>query len=99
MWSTQSWFPMILRNIIKTPITFSSQHLQLPGTNNKHPLYPKLKLVAFLLSNNTSEHKTYLNQRTLFWSHVEPQLKTDTIQHTGKFETINYKNYHHITVT
>ena len=84
MRSTQSWFPMILQNIIKTPITFSSQHLQLPGTNNKDPLYSKLKLVAFLLSNNTSEHKTYLNQqRKLFWPHGEQQLKTDTIQHTG----------------
>ena len=75
---------MILRNIIKAPITFTSQHLQLPGTNSKHPLYLKLKLVAFLLSNNTSEHKTYLNQqRKLFWPHGEQHLKTDTIQHTG----------------
>ena len=89
LWSTQSWFPMILRNIIKTPITFSSQHLQLPGTNSKHPLYPKLKLVAFLLSNKTSEHKTYLvQQRKLFWPHGEQQLKTGTTQHT-----VNDRNF------
>ena len=75
---------MILRNVIKTPITFSSQHLQLPGTNSKHPLHPKLKLVAFLLSHNTSEYKTYVTQqRKLFWPHGEQQLKTYTTQHTG----------------
>ena len=80
LWNTQSWLPIILQNIIKTPITFSIQHLQLPGTNNKHLLYPKLKLVAFLLWNNTSEHKTYLNQqRKLFWHHAEQQL--NQIQH------------------
>ena len=40
---------MILRNIIKTPTTFSSQHLQLSGTNNKHPLYPtKASCVPFI---------------------------------------------------
>ena len=48
--NTNSWFPMILRNGIKTPITCSSQHLVLPGTSSKHPLYPRTKLVAFLLS-------------------------------------------------
>ena len=30
---------MILQNIIKTPLTFSTQHLQLRGTNNKHKIY------------------------------------------------------------
>ena len=77
LWSTESWFQMILQNVIKAPIIFNSQHLQLPGTNNKHQLYPKLKLVAFLLWNNTSEHKTYLTQqRELFWPHEEQQLKS-----------------------
>ena len=54
------------------------------GDKQPHPLYPKLKLIAFLLSNNTSEHKTYLiQQRKLFWLHGEQQLKTDTTQNTG----------------
>ena len=80
---------MILRNVVITQITFTSQDLPLPGTSKKHPLYPELKLVAFLLSNNTSEHKTYLNlQRKLFWPHGEQQLKADTIQHSG-----NGKNF------
>ena len=82
LWSTRSCFPMILQNVTKTPTTFSSQHLQLPGTNNKHPLCPELKLVTFLSSNSTSEHKTYLTQqRKLFWPHGEQQLKKDTTQH------------------
>ena len=67
----------------KKTITFSSKHLQLLGTNNKHPLYSKLKLVEFLLSNSTSEHKTYLTQqRKLFWPYGEQKLKTDTTQDT-----------------
>ena len=83
LWSRQSWLPVILQNVIKKPITFSSKDLQLLGTNNKHPLYSKLKLVAFLLSNSTSEHKTYLTQqRKLFWPYGEQKLKTDTTQDT-----------------
>ena len=68
---------------IKISVTFNCQHLKLPGTNTKYPLCSKLKLVPLVLSNNTSEHKTYLNQqRKLFCSHGDQQLKTDTTQYT-----------------
>ena len=43
MWSTRSWFPMILRNIIKTPVTFSSQHLQLTRDKQQTSTVPKPK--------------------------------------------------------
>ena len=53
LWPTQSWFPAILRQAIATPQVFSSRYLQSPGTTKMHPLAQKLRLVAFLLSNNT----------------------------------------------
>ena len=74
---------MILLNVIKTPATFSSQHLQLPGTNNKHPLYPKLK-ASFIhfIEHHIRTQDTPSQQKKLFSPHGEHQLKTDTKQYT-----------------
>jgi hypothetical protein len=49
-WPTQSWYPRILKKQLKPPISLSSKKLYLPGTTKKHPLAPKLRLLAVLCS-------------------------------------------------
>ena len=63
LWATQGWFPAVLKLIVAAPIIINSSHLQLLGTEQKHPLYPQLKLVAFHLSKDTSRHINFLSQQ------------------------------------
>ena len=52
-WPTQSWFPAAIQICIAQPPVFGSQHLKLPGTAKKHPLSPKLELLALHVSGDT----------------------------------------------
>ena len=49
-WSTQTWYPQMLNLLVEEPETISSIHLELPGENQRHPLYPKLKLLMIKVS-------------------------------------------------
>ena len=51
-WPTQSWYTLMLKlRLRQHPImTISSSRLTLPGTKMTHPLAPKLKLLAVLVS-------------------------------------------------
>ena len=49
-WSTQSWYPRIMKKVISPPFIIPSSVLHLPGTSKKHPLSPKLALLAVLCS-------------------------------------------------
>ena len=49
-WPTQSWYPRIMKKALKQPIQIPSSKLYLPGTTKKHPLAPKMKLLAVLCS-------------------------------------------------
>ena len=48
MWPTQSWFNKLLELAVEEPIIIESKYLQLPGTNPKHRLYPKLRVLAVM---------------------------------------------------
>ena len=54
-WPVAAWFPRILQMCIAPPLhlTMSKTLLQLPSDMKAvHPLYPKLKMAAFLLSGS-----------------------------------------------
>ena len=51
-WPTQSWFPAALQMCIAQPLVSGSRHLQLPGTIKKHPLSPKMELLALHVSGD-----------------------------------------------
>ena len=58
-WSTQSWYPRIMKKVVGAPMEISSKHLILPGTMKKHPLV-KMKLLVVLCSwknNSRTEHR------------------------------------------
>ena len=46
-WPTQSWYPRIMRKKMDL-IQIRSNLLSLPGTNERHPMAPKLRLMALL---------------------------------------------------
>jgi len=60
MWPTETWFPTLLRLAIKTLLIFNSSNLRLPGTNHKHPLSPKMKLMAILCSKDVHLQQRFL---------------------------------------
>ena len=51
-WPTQSWFPAALQMCIAQPLVFGSRHLQQPRTIKKHPLSPKMELLALHVSGD-----------------------------------------------
>ena len=56
-WSTQSWYPRIMKKLLSSPMRIPSKCLYLPGTRKTHPMAPKLRLLAVLCSwrdNRTS---------------------------------------------
>ena len=55
MWPTQSWFNKLLELALAQPMIIESKYLQLPGTNQKHPLYRKLRLLAVMCTRD--QHK------------------------------------------
>ena len=58
-WPTQSWFPQLMEKAMDV-IEISSDNLLLPGTNHRHPMAPRLKLLAVLC--NGKENRRYLRQ-------------------------------------
>ena len=55
MWPTQSWFNKLLKLAVEKPMIIESKYLRLPGTNQKHPLYPTLRLLALMCTRD--QHK------------------------------------------
>lgn len=55
LWRSQSWFPLLLSNMISFPIRLPRHNnlLTLPHSNQTHPLGRKLTMVAVLLSGKS----------------------------------------------
>ena len=62
-WSTQPLFPKLLHLLIDLPtLFFSTNHLHLPGTDQKYPMSPKLKMMAVKLLSDSSLLKNFHHQ-------------------------------------
>ena len=67
-WPTQSSFPAALQMCIAQPLVFESQHLELPGTIKKHPLSPKIELMALHVSGDILKTNLFRQrQKKLSW--------------------------------
>ena len=63
VWPTQAWYPKLLRMTVAQPVILGNSKtlLQLPSDSQAvHPLFPKLRLMACLLSGKPLESKDYL---------------------------------------
>ena len=65
MWPTQSWFNKLLELAVEQPVTIESKYLQLPGTDQKHPLYPKLRLVAVICTRDQHKQAKFRKKQSM----------------------------------
>lgn len=81
-WSTQPWFPQIVRMCIRPPILFSPSPrlLELVGTAQVHPLHRQLSLLVAHLSGKHSETLIYQMPRFISYRHHGDQgLRNNTM--------------------
>lgn len=82
LWRTQVWFPKICQMLISQPVLLPKEVslLQLPHNRSKiHPLWPKLQLMACLLSGRDSDSKTFQHELAISsWNHGELGLPNST---------------------
>ncbi len=64
VWHTQSWFPRMLKLLVRKPciLPFQSDLLSLPSSDRLHPLRDRLKLMACFLSGKASETKAFQDE-------------------------------------
>ena len=60
-WRSQSWFPLVLSNMIFSPVRLPRHQalLTLQFSQERHPLAKKLTMVAVVLSDKDWRHKEY----------------------------------------
>ena len=60
---TQNWFSAALHMCIAQPLVFGNRHLELPGTIKKHPLTPKMELLALHVSGDILKTKLFRQRK------------------------------------
>ena len=84
-WPTQSWYPSAMRLLVDHPRIFTSAptHLQLPHNPTLvHPLYPKMKMMALLLSGKPSKTTAFRQRQKESYFHPGiPAQNIDIIPH------------------
>ena len=92
LWTTQSWFTRIMELAISPPIIIPSRYLKLPGTNAKHTLYPKLQMLALLISIQFHlQHQFRQMHKQLYQQHGETLPKQNTTVHSKDGQTFVVK--------
>ena len=59
LWTTQLWFPRLLKMIAAKPVVLPLNVLSLPYREGFHPLHKKLRLMACRVSGNLSDVRDY----------------------------------------
>ena len=62
LWTSQPWFPRLLRVLIQDPIVLPLNVLSLSYKEATHPLSKKLRLIACRVSGDLSKTKAYLEK-------------------------------------
>ena len=65
MWPTQSWFNKLLELAVEQPMIIESKCLQLPGENQRHPLYPKLRLLAVMCTRDQHKQAQFRKKQSM----------------------------------
>ena len=76
-WKSQLWFPMVVANLICFPIRLPrhADLLRLPHNNQTHPMSKRLRMVAVVLSGNSSKEEEFRSQlQTSLPAHGETEL-------------------------
>jgi hypothetical protein len=93
-WNTAPWFPVMLHMLIQEPVLLprGKKTLRQVHSDESHPLYRKLQLIACVLSGNPLKTKAF--RQNLYASscrHGENQLKNNTtlISPNGQFSVLD----------
>jgi len=82
VWPTQHWFPIVMSMLIEDPVLLrkSSKLLKLPHKLDQiHPLYPKLRTMACLISGIHTKTRAYQQGLSaLSWNHGGPLRGNNT---------------------
>ena len=92
LWTTQSWFTRIMELAISQRIIIPSRYLKLPRTKAKHPLYPKLQMLALLISNLFHlQHQFHQMHKQLYQQHGKTLPRQNTAVHSKDGQTFVVK--------
>ena len=98
MWTTQAWFPKLLKLLVDNPVILPKQALIMPqDPQRKHPLQSKLRLMACKLSGIASQTEEYRQQLpTLFCHHggIQPNDNIGVISTDGCSFVVHKKLIH-----
>ena len=90
LWRTQVWFSKMCQMLITQPVLLPKENslLQLPHNRTKvHPLWPKPRLMACLLSGRDSDSETFQHELAISsWNHggLGPPSSTECIWISGR---------------
>ena len=65
MWLTQSWFNKLLELVVEQPVIIESKYLQLLRTNQEHPLYPKLRMLAVMCTRDKHKQAQFRKKQSM----------------------------------
>ena len=65
MWRTQSWFNKLLELAVEQPVIIESKYLQLQRTNQEHPLYPKLRMLAVMCTRDKHKQAQFRKNQSM----------------------------------
>ena len=65
MWLTQSWFNKLLELAVEQPVIIENKYLQLLRTNQEHPLYPKLRMLAVMCTRDKHKQAQFRKKQSM----------------------------------
>lgn len=80
IWPTQFWWPQLLSLLVAQPIILPQHQdlLTMPHSGAHHPLKNRLKMMACLVSSDTSKQMDYQNKLlTCSWNHGEAPQRSN----------------------
>ena len=84
VWQTQHWWPLLLQLTVQLPVLLPASPTLLQDPSNPkaiHPMYPRLRLAVWTISNNSAQQQTFRTQLPAFCPrlHVNPPTNHMTV--------------------
>ena len=80
LWTTQPWFPKLIRMLIAVPVVLPLQVLSLPVPNGRQKLNPKFRVLVCALSGNSIKAKGFRQNQSTFCCHHGEKIQSSNIR-------------------
>ena len=86
LWTSQSWYPKLLRLLVDPPLVISHREtlLTLPGCPTLHPLRKKLNLLACHLCGESTRTKAFLKKQPILSYNPDASLPRSSTMYTSR---------------